>query len=277
MPCQPEMEQGMGLSHWQIGQASHTGCARERNEDASLALQFLLMQQDESPFPLGLFALADGAGGHSQGQQASALACRLAAAYLLRRILLPLLDGTHEDGERAPINDVLESSVSVAHDTIARRLPEAGTTLTLALALGNGVYIAHVGDSRAYLGSQGRLECLTKDHSMAARLKEMGQPAAEELDQQRHLLYRAVGLGPQIEPDILYRGLEQEDYILLCCDGLWGQVPDKEISAIVDAAATPHAACQQLIARALEAGGDDNITVLIAAHAWPPNGLPVAA
>ena len=139
MPCQREMEQEMSLSHWQIGQASHTGCARERNEDASLALQFLLVQQDESPFPLGLFALADGAGGHLQGQQASALACRLAAAYLLRQILLPFLDGTHEHGERAPINDVLESSVSIAHDTIAHQLPEAGTTLTLALALDNGV------------------------------------------------------------------------------------------------------------------------------------------
>jgi serine/threonine protein phosphatase PrpC len=276
MPCQREMEQEMSLSHWQIGQASHTGCARERNEDASLALQFLLVQQDESPFPLGLFALADGAGGHLQGQQASALACRLAAAYLLRQILLPFLDGTHEHGERAPINDVLESSVSIAHDTIAHQLPEAGTTLTLALALDNGVYIAHVGDSRAYLGSQGRLECLTKDHSMAARLREMGQPEAEESDSQRHVLYRALGRGPQIEPDILYHGLEQEDYLLLCCDGLWGQVPDEEIAAIVNAAATPNAACQQLVARALETGGEDNISVLIAARVWPPSRRPAA-
>jgi serine/threonine protein phosphatase PrpC len=276
MPCPPEMEQKTGL-HWQIGQATHAGCVRGRNEDAILALHFLLMQRDEAPFPLGLFLLADGAGGHLQGQQASGLACRQAAAHLLRRILLPLLDGTDEHTQRAPINDVLESSVSVAHETIARRLPEAATTLTMALALGNGVYIAHVGDSRAYLGSQGRLECLTKDHSMAARLEEMGQQAAEGLDSQRHMLYRALGRGgAQIEPDMLYHGFEQGNYLLLCCDGLWGQVSDEEMSAIVDAAATPDAACQQLVARALEAGGEDNISVLIAARAWPPARRPAS-
>lgn len=269
MPCQPEMQQGTGLSHWMIGQASHVGCARERNEDTSLALNCLLAKQEGTPFPLGLFVLADGAGGHSQGEQASALACRLAAAYLLRHILLPLLDGADEYAERAPINDVLESSVSVAHDTIVRRLPEAGTTLTIALALGTGVYIAHVGDSRAYLGSRGRLECLTQDHSMSARLLALGQPATEELGSHRHILYRAVGQGSRIEPDILYHGLERGDYLLLCCDGLWGQVSDEEISALVDAAAAPDAACQALVDRALETGGEDNISVIIAARAWP--------
>ncbi len=267
MPCLPEMEQGTCLTQWQIGQASHAGRVRERNEDASLALHFSLVQQDETPFPLGLFVLADGAGGHLQGQQASALACRLSAAYLLRRILLPLLDGTDEHTERAPINDVLALSVSIAHDAIARHLSEAGTTLTVALALGSRVYIAHVGDSRAYLGSRGRLDCLTKDHSISARLEEMGQPTTEDLESPRHLLYRAVGRGPKIEPDILYHGFEQGDYLLLCSDGLWDQVSDEEISAIVDAAATPDAACRQLVARALESGGEDNISVLIAACA----------
>lgn len=273
----PEMEGGTVLTPWQIGQASHAGCVRERNEDASLALHFSVVQQDEAPFPLGLFVLADGAGGHLQGQQASALACQLCASYLLRRILLPLLDGTDEHTERAPINDVLESSVSLAHDAIARRLSEAGTTLTVALALGSRVYIAHVGDSRAYLGSRGRLECLTTDHSMSARLEEMGQAKREDLGSPRHILYRAVGQGPQIEPDILHHGLEQGDYLLLCSDGLWDQVSDEEMSAIVDAALTPDAACRQLVARALETGGEDNISVLIAARAWPVSRRPASA
>jgi len=255
---------------WQIGLASHPGCVRERNEDASLALHFLSMQQDEPPFPLGLFVLADGMGGHLQGQQASALACQLAAGYVLRRILMPLLDGGEESSERAPINEVLEAGVSVAHEAVARRLPEAGTTLTMALVLGSGAYIAHVGDSRAYLGTGGRLKRLTQDHSMAARLQEMGQAAPEKLDSQRNILYRALGQGPQIEPDILYHGIGEEEYLLLCCDGLWGPVSDEEMSAIVDAAATPNAACQELVDRALEAGGEDNISVIIAARGWPP-------
>jgi protein phosphatase len=182
---------------------------------------------------------------------------------------MPLLSEGGEEAERAPINEVLESAVGVAHEAVTRRLPDAGTTLTMALVLGSGTYIAHVGDSRAYLGSKGSLKRLTQDHSMAARLQEMGQAAPEKLDSQRNILYRALGQGPRIEPDILYRGLETEQYLLLCCDGLWGPVSDEEMAAIVDAAATPNAACQALVARALEAGGEDNISVIIAAQGWP--------
>lgn len=269
MPCPPERN-ARDLYPWQIGLASHPGCMRERNEDASLALHFVSRQQDEAPFPLGLFVLADGMGGHLQGQRASALACQLAAGYVLQRILMPLLSEGEEEAERAPINEVLESSVSVAHEAVARRLPEAGTTLTMALVLGSGAYIAHVGDSRAYLGAGSGLKRLTQDHSMAARLLEMGQAAPEKLDSQRNILYRALGQGPRIEPDILYHGLEEGQYLLLCCDGLWGPVPDEEMAAIATAAVTPNAACQALVARALEAGGEDNISVIIAARGWPP-------
>jgi len=269
MPYPADMDARQDSYPWQVGLASHPGRVRERNEDASLALHFVSVQQDEPPFPLGLFVVADGMGGHLQGQRASALACQLAAGYVLQHILMPLLSEEGEESERAPINEVLESAVSVAHEVVARRLPDAGTTLTMALVLGSGVYIAHVGDSRAYLGKGGRLERLTQDHSMAARLQEMGQAAPEKLDSQRNILYRALGQGPRIEPDIAYRGLEEGEYLLLCCDGLWGPVPDEEMTAIVNAAATPNAACQALVARALEAGGEDNISVIIAARGWP--------
>lgn len=252
--------------HWQVGLVSHAGCERERNEDASLALQFLLAQEDEPPFPVGLFVVADGVGGHLQGQRASALACRQAAGYVVRRILMPLLGDGDEATGRPPINEVLEASVSVAHEAVCHRLPEAGTTLTMALVLGSGVYVAHVGDSRAYRGRRGRLERLTQDHSMAARLQEMGEGPSEDLSAQRNVLYRALGRGPRIEPDILYHGLEQGDYLLLCCDGLWGQVSDEQMSAIVDTAATPGLACQELVNRALAAGGEDNISVIVVAR-----------
>ena len=112
---------------------------------------------------------------------------------------------------------------------------------------------------------------------MSARLEEMGQPTTGDPGSPRHLLYRAMGRGPQIEPDILYHGFELGDYLLLCSDGLWDHVSDEEISAIVDAAATPDAACQQLVVRALEMGGEDNISVLIAARAWPVARHPASA
>lgn len=259
----------------QIGLASDPGRIRDRNEDASLALQFMLAQQGQRPLPVGFFLIADGMGGHSQGEQASALATRLAARHIISHVYLAFLDEDEGATERAPINEVLESSMSIAHEAVRRRLPKAGTTLTIALALGDGVYIAHVGDSRVYLGGRGHLQRLTQDHSMAARLLEMGQATPDEAALQRNILYKAIGQGAQIEPDILYRDLAPGQYLLLCCDGLWGKVSDQEMAAIIDASPTPGFACRNLVARANENGGEDNISVILAARGWPlPTGGP---
>ena len=253
----------------QVGLASDPGRIRERNEDTSLALQFMLAQPGQPPLPVGFFLIADGMGGHSQGAQASALAARLAARHVISHVYLPFLNEDEGAIDRAPINEVLEDGISIAHQAVRRRLPQAGTTMTIALALGDGVYIAHVGDSRAYLGERGRIQCLTQDHSMAARLLEMGQATSDEAALQRNILYKAVGQGAQIEPDILYRDLAPGQYLLLCCDGLWDKVPDREMSAIIDASPTPGLACRSLVASANENGGDDNISVILAARGWP--------
>lgn len=253
----------------QVGLASDPGRIRDRNEDTSLALQFMLAQQGQPPLPVGFFLLADGMGGHSQGEQASALAARLAARHVISHVYLPFLDEDEGATDRAPINEVLEASMSIAHQAVRRRLPKAGTTMTIALALGDGVYIAHVGDSRAYQGERGRIQRLTQDHSMAARLLEMGQATPDEAALQRNILYKAVGQGAQIEPDILYRDLAPGQYLLLCCDGLWDKVADQEMSAIIDASPTPGLACRNLVARANENGGEDNISVILAARGWP--------
>ncbi len=260
---------GSSAHDLQIGLASDPGRIRDRNEDASLAWQFLLAQQEQSPLPVGLFIIADGMGGHQQGEQASILALRLAADHIIREICLPMLRDDEGMAERAPINEVLETSMSIAHQALTHRLPEAGTTMTIALVLGDGVYIAHVGDSRAYLGERGHLHLLTQDHSMAARLLEMGQVSPEEAVPQRNILYKALGQGEQIEPDILYHDLDQGQYLLLCCDGLWGKVADEDIAAIIEAAPTPDIACQNLVGLANENGGEDNISVVLAARGWP--------
>jgi PPM family protein phosphatase len=251
-----------------VGFASDPGLGRDRNEDSLLALQFVLLQQGQPPLPTGLFIVADGMGGHVQGQQASGLAVRLAARHIVDQVYLPLLS-EDETTERAPINEVLQAGVQIAHQAIMHRLPMAGTTMTLALTLGDSVYLAHAGDSRAYLGERGVLHLLTRDHSMAARFLEMGGTTSEEAALQRNILYKALGQGPQIQPDILYHDLEPGQYLLLCCDGLWAKVAAEEMIAIIEAAATPGMACQNLIARALENGGEDNISVILAARSWP--------
>jgi serine/threonine protein phosphatase PrpC len=253
----------------QVGLATDPGHVRDHNEDSSLTWQFLLAQGGQAPLPVGLYVLADGMGGHVKGELASALAVRLVADHILRQVCLPLLAEDPEHGEREPIHEVLATSVRLAHEAVLRRLPEAGTTLTLALIVGDGGYLAHVGDSRAYLGERGRLRPLTTDHSVAARLVEMGQATPEQALGQRNILYKALGQGLEIEPDISYCDLEVGQYLLLCCDGLWGEVPDDEMAAIVEAAPTPDMACQRLVALARENGGHDNISVVLVARGWP--------
>jgi serine/threonine protein phosphatase PrpC len=253
----------------QVGVASDPGRIRDRNEDASLTWQFTLTQQGQPPLPMGLFIIADGMGGHLEGQQASALAIRLVASHVIRELCLPLLSADEGAAARAPINEVLESSVQIAHRAVSDRLPEAGTTMTVALVLGDGVYVAHVGDSRAYVGEREQLHALTQDHSIAARLLETDQVSPEEVTSHRNILYRAVGQGGSVEPDIVYHDLSQGQYLLLCCDGLWGKVSDAEITKIVAAAPTPDIACQNLVVQANEKGGEDNISVILAARGWP--------
>jgi PPM family protein phosphatase len=256
----------------QVGLVSDPGRIRERNEDASLAWQFVLAQPGQPLLPVGLFIVADGMGGHLQGEQASTLALRLAAQHVIRQVCLPLLSDDAGATDRPPINEVLEASMRIAHEAVLRRLPDAGTTMTTVLLLGDSVFIAHVGDSRAYLGEQGHLHCLTQDHSIAARLLDMGQATPEEVATQRHILYKALGQGAQIEPDILYRDMDRWQYLLVCSDGLWSVVPEEELAAIIETAATPTCACQSLVARANERGGDDNISVILVSRDWP---LPV--
>jgi serine/threonine protein phosphatase PrpC len=171
--------------------------------------------------------------------------------------------------ERPPINDVLETSMRLAHQALLHRLPDAGTTMTMALLFGDSVYIAHIGDSRAYLGERGRLCHLTQDHSIAARLVDLGQATPDEVAAQRHILYKALGQGAQIEPDFLYRDMDRWQYLLICSDGLWNVVPEEEVAAIVETASAPARACQHLVARANEYGGDDNISVILVARDWP--------
>jgi serine/threonine protein phosphatase PrpC len=258
-----------GQGGLEVGLASDPGQVLDHNEDASLAWQYMLAHQGQPPLPVGLFIIADGMGGYQQGAQASALAIRQAAAYVIRHVCLPLLTDDGSTAERPPINEILEASVYVAHEAVYRRLPEAGTTMTIALVLADSVYIAHVGDSRAYLGERGHLQSLTHDHSVAARLVDMGQAAPADVASQRHLLYKAIGRGDQIEPDMVYHDLDSHQYLLLCCDGLWNMLSDEEMAGIIESAATPTAACHQLVAQANKGGGDDNISVILAAKTWP--------
>jgi serine/threonine protein phosphatase PrpC len=138
--------------------------------------------------------------------------------------------------------------------------------LTTALIVGNQLLIAHVGDSRAYvIYPDGRLQTITRDHSLVKRLEELGQITSSEAAShpQRNVLYRALGQGEPFEPDVTNFPLPLDSYLLLCSDGLWGVVPEKELLEIILSGASPQQACQAMVEAANQAGGPDNISVIL--------------
>ncbi|MBC8254209.1 MAG: serine/threonine-protein phosphatase, partial [Ardenticatenia bacterium] len=142
---------------------------------------------------------------------------------------------------------------------------DMGTTLVLAVVEDDTAHIAHVGDSRAYLIADGAITRLTTDHSLVERLVATGQITAEQAatHPQRNVIYRNIGDKPKVEPDITRQTLAPGNVLLLCCDGLSGEISDEEILRIVTQSPSLPEAAQQLVAAANAAGGSDNISVIL--------------
>jgi serine/threonine protein phosphatase PrpC len=255
---------------WLVGIRTDRGRVREYNEDAWLAFQFAAGHANEPPTCVGLFMVSDGVGGRRAGASASLMAVRIVARELLRRVVDPLVLVSDTAPSTEPISEVLADGIGSAHWRIRRDLPQAATTLTLALTLGSNIHVAHIGDTRLYRGSAAGLERLTQDHSMAERLMAVGQLDPEEARSQRHRLYYALGQEADTLPDLAVFDAQEQDYLLLCSDGLWGQVSDDNMATIINEADSAQGACDKLIQRANQAGGQDNATALVIARHWPP-------
>ena len=147
-----------------------------------------------------------------------------------------------------------------------------GTTLTAARSLGRDLLITHVGDSRAYLLRAGRLHRLTRDHTYAQLLVDTGQlaPADVASSRHRHVLTNALGGSSEdVQVDIDRLQLEDGDRLLLCSDGLTDLVDDATITSILLETTGSSDACERLVQRALDSGGRDNVTVIVAAYRIP--------
>lgn len=255
-----------GVHPLAVGVASHVGLVRKRNEDSALVATSLAVGDSVMP-PFGVMIVADGMGGHSDGEMASQLASRIVASEVMRQVYTPSL-GIDSSEPGKPIQDILQESVRQANWQVNSQNPESGTTLTAALVVSGRLYVGHVGDSRAYLlhDSGARIELLTHDHSFVQRLEDTGQITAEEaaVHPQRNILYRAIGQGDNLEVDTFSRPLATPSWLLLCSDGLWGVVPAEMISEIVGSAESPQQACDRLVNAALDGGGPDNITIILA-------------
>ncbi len=263
-PCPPPQVLPFRGSGLRVGYASDVGQVRDHNEDTAIVFQGTHLGYDTGD-PFGFFVVTDGMGGHQAGEVASSLAARVVTHQVLHSVYLPFLLNETPGADTATLKEILENAVEKANEQVHKHVPGGGTTLTCALILGQRAYIAHVGDSRAYLLTDHDIRQLTEDHSFVNRLIKLGELSRDEaaVHPQRHVLYRAVGQGEQLDIDTYQQTLAPGSRLLLCSDGLSGLLSEERIGEIIASASTPQQACQRLVEAANHAGGPDNITAVM--------------
>jgi len=247
-----------------VASGQSVGRQRELNEDSLFTLSTTIAGNNSNP-PFGLFIIADGMGGHQYGEVASNVAIRTISSYVMKKFHSTLFNLPTLPLDES-LQEIAQDAVMEAQRAVLREAPGSGTTVTAALVLGQQLTITHVGDSRAYLlYNEHRMEAITRDHSLVQRLEELGQITSAEaaVHPQRNVLYRALGQGETLEPDVVTTPFPVGGYLLLCSDGLWGVVPEDEIRKIIYEAPTIQRACQNLVAAANGAGGPDNISAVL--------------
>ena len=235
--------------------ASDPGRVREQNQDV-----FALRAE------LGLVVLADGMGGASAGGVAAEIAVEAALEHLTTAL---------KRGPLAPAQ--LGAALKLANERVCGMASAIsayrgmGTTLVVLWVRDNKGYVAHVGDSRAYLFRAGAFEQVTRDHSLVQEWVDTGVIAPEEARTapNRNIVTRAIGAKPSLEPEVTEVGVTANDLLLLCSDGLTGMLTDEQIewhlrTATKDGDADLAATAADLVAAANRAGGLDNVTVALA-------------
>ncbi|MGH9005131.1 MAG: Stp1/IreP family PP2C-type Ser/Thr phosphatase, partial [Acidimicrobiia bacterium] len=225
-----------------VGARTDVGRGRPANEDT-----FLVDHEDR------LYAVADGMGGHRAGEVASATA-------------IDALRAAFADG--APLDEAVGEANAAVFEKASANLDMRGmgTTLTAAaLVDDHRVLLGHVGDSRAYLLRDGGVIQITEDHSLVEQLVREGRLSPEEAvnHPQRAIITRALGIDPEVEVDTYPVDLRPGDRLLLCSDGLTNMVADSAIERVLRRQPDPQEAAETLVDMANEAGGDDNITVVV--------------
>jgi len=245
---------------------SDLGRVRTNNEDSFLA----------EP-QLGLFLVADGMGGHNSGEVASKMACEVIAGNLKTALERSKEDdgtrvmlGENNPGVSEPAN-ILLSAVRLANRVIFEASRDyakdhgMGTTLVALLVRDRSYVIAWVGDSRIYLVRHGQIQQLTTDHSLVQEQLSKGLISNEqaETSEFKNVLTRALGTAGDVEVDIAETPAFEDDYLILCSDGLTRMLPDQLILETVKRCADPESICVELVELANKAGGRDNVTALV--------------
>ncbi|HLZ81836.1 MAG TPA: protein phosphatase 2C domain-containing protein, partial [Ktedonobacteraceae bacterium] len=248
-----------------VGTRSNPGIKRQHkpNEDSLFAAQGeRVLNSNTQQF--GLFVVADGMGGHANGQDASRLAIQTVSDVVLPKISSS--EPLNDDALVQILIDGVQHANQAVHQRNMEQRADMGTTITAALIVGATAYVANVGDSRTYLYRKPTgLQKITNDHSVVASLVEAGiiQPDDIYTHPKRNQIYRSLGEKPVVDVDWFKVSLRPEDKLLLCSDGLWDMVRDPAIEQILNTVPDPSQTGNALIKAALEGGGEDNVSVIV--------------
>lgn len=238
------------------------GMKRQHNED-----NYCLMEDDH------LYVVADGMGGHASGEVASQMAIDTLGEFFRMTAADPEATWPYKmDKSKGYEENRLITGIKLAnlriYETAQRdtRMRGMGTTIVGILVVEDGVLVAHVGDSRVYRLRDGQLEQLTVDHSLLNDYIKMKNLSEEEIEnfQYKNVIVRALGMKESVKVDTMIDRPHPGDLYILCSDGLCGPASDEEIREITSGTTDLQAACAELIQRANDAGGPDNITVILA-------------
>jgi len=245
----------------------------EPNEDSTLVLMLQRVHESISE-PVGVFIVADGLGGHDNGQVASRMTIALIAERMARELLAGPL-ASEKAGESAqPFDEdgcvtLLKGAVEDANTALCqvneRDKTDMGSTITGFMIVGDHAYIINVGDSRTYMLRGGQLYKLTNDHSLVEQLVAGGLIEPDEVytHPQRSQIFRSLGDKLNVQIDIFKQQLQPGDIMLSCSDGLWEMVRNPQIESILNTASDPQTASAQLIDAANANGGEDNISAVV--------------
>ncbi len=249
-----------------VGTRTDPGIKRKYkpNEDSLLAIQGPLANGSQLQ-QFGLFVVADGMGGHANGQDASRLAIQTIINFMLPA--LSRGDDLQDEGFMKLLADGVQQANLAVHKHNQEQRADMGTTMTAALVVGSMAYVANVGDSRTYLYREPEgLSKITRDHSVVASLVDAGVIKPDDIytHPKRNQIYRSLGEKPFVEVDTFKVQLQPGDKLLLCSDGLWDMVRDPVIQQVMRMPIPdPTQTGEELIKAALHGGGEDNVSVIV--------------
>ncbi|HEY7349015.1 MAG TPA: protein phosphatase 2C domain-containing protein [Ktedonobacterales bacterium] len=237
------------------------------NEDSILVMQFSRIHESVSQ-PFGLYIVADGLGGHDDGQTASRRAIGVIADYITREVVLPALQsGQYADNETlaAALKAAIEAANLALVGSNEQTGGDMGSTVTGALIVGDTAHIVNVGDSRTYLYDGTSLQPISIDHSLVMQLVIGGLIDREDIytHPQRNQILRSLGDRRDVQVDLYVQKLRPGYQLVICCDGLWEMIRDPQIEQALIESSDPQTAADRLMELANQNGGEDNISVIV--------------